>query len=432
MNATSGGNAVAVTTAVQYGYTLGRLTSITYPSGRQVGIGYGGRRIGSLTLAASAGGSAGGSGTPLLGEIQWEPFGPVRGWKWAMAGGPLAQERYRDQGGRLVRYTLGENYRDVSYDEALRITGFRHVNAADGTAQPGLDQVFGYDENSRLTGVTTNAASWSIAYDANGNRTGVSLNGSPSTYGVEATSNRTASITNPARSLGYDSAGNTTLDNASDGTGYTATYDLRGQLATLTKGGVTTTYTYDADGRRVRKVSSTGPASTVVFVYDLEGQLLGEYDRNGAALREYVWLENTPVAMFTPDPASPSGEPLVYFIHTDHLNTPRVVVDREGRQRWSWMAEPFGTTAPLTNPAGLGDFAFNLRFPGQYADAESGLFYNWHRYYRSDDGGYTQSDLIGLAGGVYRPTATLQTTRSVASIPWAFAIAAQYLPKLIC
>ena len=50
--------------------------------------------------------------------------------------------------------------------------------------------------------------------------------------------------------MGYDSAGNTTLDNASDGTGYTATYDLRGQLATLTKGGVTTTYTYDADGRR--------------------------------------------------------------------------------------------------------------------------------------------------------------------------------------
>ena len=94
MNATSGGNAVAVTTAVQYGYTLGRLTSITYPSGRQVGIGYGGRRIGSLTLAASAGGQ----GMPLLGEIQWEPFGPVRGWQWAMAARPLAQERYRDQG----------------------------------------------------------------------------------------------------------------------------------------------------------------------------------------------------------------------------------------------------------------------------------------------------------------------------------------------
>jgi RHS repeat-associated protein len=127
--------------------------------------------------------------------------------------------------------------------------------------------------------------------------------------------------------------------------------------------------------------------------------LLGEYDQQGRALREYVWLDDVPVAVFMPDPADPAGEPLTYFIHTDHLNTPRVVVDRQGRQRWSWLAEPFGTTAPLTNPAGLGDFTFNLRFPGQYADAESGLFYNWNRYYRSDGGDYTQSDPIGLAGG---------------------------------
>jgi RHS repeat-associated protein len=112
-----------------------------------------------------------------------------------------------------------------------------------------------------------------------------------------------------------------------------------------------------------------------------------------------VWLDDVPVAVFMPDPADPAGEPLTYFIHTDHLNTPRVVVDREGRQRWSWMAEPFGTTAPLANPSGLGDFTFNLRFPGQYADAESGLFYNWNRYYQTDGGSYTQSDPIGLASG---------------------------------
>jgi len=149
----------------------------------------------------------------------------------------------------------------------------------------------------------------------------------------------------------------------------------------------------------VRKVSSTGPDSTVVFVYDQAGHLLGEYDRNGAALREYVWLRDTPMAMFTPDPANPTGEPLVYFIHSDHLNTPRVVVDRQNRVRWRWLAEPFGTSAPETNPSGLGVFTQNLRFPGQYADQESGLFYNYHRYYAADGGRYTQSDPIGLAGG---------------------------------
>jgi RHS repeat-associated protein len=163
---------------------------------------------------------------------------------------------------------------------------------------------------------------------------------------------------------------------------------------------VTTRYTYNAAGQRVRKVSSTGPQSTVVFVYDQAGHLLGEYDQNGAPMREYVWLRDTPMAMFTPDPANPSGEPLVYFIHTDHLNTPRVVVDRQNRVRWRWLAEPFGTSAPETDPSGLGGFTQNLRFPGQYADAESGLFYNYFRNYDSSKGGYTQSDPIGLAGGV--------------------------------
>jgi len=106
------------------------------------------------------------------------------------------------------------------------------------------------------------------------------------------------------------------------------------------------------------------------------------------------------VAMFTPDPANPTGAALVYYIHTDHLDAPRIVVDRNNQTRWRWLSEPFGTTAPETNPQGLGDFTQNLRFPGQYADAESGLWYNHHRYYGVAEGRYTQSDPIGLNGGI--------------------------------
>src|SRR3954452_6121786 len=54
---------------------------------------------------------------------------------------------------------------------------------------------------------------------------------------------------------------------------------------------------------------------------------------------------------------------------------------------------------PDENPASLGTFNFNLRFPGQYYDAETGLHYNYFRDYDPRLGRYFQSDPIGLGGG---------------------------------
>lgn len=397
VNADGGANSAPVSRTVNYGYDAGgNLATITYPSGRVLGIAYTGGKPSAFTLASDAGSAP----TALIDGVQWEPFGGVTGWNWQTAAGAQANARVYDSAGRLVRHQLGNVIRDITYDAGDRITAYTHYDASSAAATPVLDQGFGYDEFGRLIGITTATASWTIGYDANGNRTDVTLNGTTSIYTTEATSNRLTKISNPARSFDYDNAGNTT----SDSTSYTSTYNLAGRLSTLTKQGTTAVYTLDAMGRRVRKFISAGAgvgeASTVIFVYDQQGQLLGEYDSAGNAIREYVWLGSLPVAIFTPDPGNVANPPIVYYVHTDHLNTPRVVTDMNNAVRWRWLAEPFGTTAPEDNPAGLGAFTQNLRFPGQYADQESGLFYNLNRDFDNSIGRYVQSDPIELAGGI--------------------------------
>ena len=138
----------------------------------------------------------------------------------------------------------------------------------------------------------------------------------------------------------------------------------------------------------MHKTTATG---TTIFHYDLEGRLIGETADNGTPLRDYVWQDDSPIAQIEGDTVIDT----LTYLHTDHLATPRLGTDVVGNVVWRWEGAAFGGTQPLENPTFI-----NLRFPGQYADAESGLYYNWNRYYDPSTGRYVTSDPLGLIAGL--------------------------------
>jgi RHS repeat-associated protein len=96
-----------------------------------------------------------------------------------------------------------------------------------------------------------------------------------------------------------------------------------------------------------------------------------------------------------------AAEAKLYYIHVDHLNTPRLIADDQQRTVWRWdQQEPFGVNVPDENPSGLSVFELPLRFPGQYYDRETITHYNMMRDYAPAIGRYQQSDPIGLRAGL--------------------------------
>ncbi len=191
---------------------------------------------------------------------------------------------------------------------------------------------------------------------------------------------------------------------------YTLSFDSDGRLKThrIGSGSDTRTLTYDAAGNPAgnlpttvnnakthtyktnaldQRISKNGPLSSkFFFFYDQAGQLIGEYrDNSGTATptddwlvrQETIWLEDIPVAVIRK--ATATSPILTYFIHADHLNTPRVIVNQSNTPVWRWdNTHAFGANLPNEDPDGNGQlFEYHPRFPGQYFDKETGLHYNY-------------------------------------------------------
>jgi RHS repeat-associated protein len=360
-----------ITKSIGYGYTDGNLTSVVTPSGQTITYGYSNGRVISIAV----------NGTTLLSNALYDPFGPVTGWTWG--NGTLTARTY-DQDGNLDSLDSAGAY-SYSRDDAFRTTGMTDLSDSSKS------WTYGYDLLDRLNTASTSAQTIGYTHDASGNR--LTQTGTvAATYSIDASSNRITSITGAtARTYAYDGAGNT----VADGT-MSFSYSDAGRMTSATHAGVTTTYAVDALGQRIRKASSVGAS---YFMYDERGHLVGEYDVSGTLIQETVWLDDIPVATLR---ANGTTGVDVFYVHTDHLDTPRRVSrPADNAVVWRWDSDPFGVAPAQTDPDGDAvPFAYNLRFPGQYADAETGLYYNYFRDYAPESGRYVQSDPIGIDGGL--------------------------------
>jgi RHS repeat-associated protein len=181
----------------------------------------------------------------------------------------------------------------------------------------------------------------------------------------------------------YDDNGRITSDGSR-----TFVYNQHNRLVKVKQGEtVIAEYAYNDFNQRIKKVVS---GTTTYYHYNLPGNMIAESSGDGTPLRDYIYLNGERIAM----KIYGEQEGFYYFIN-DHLGTPQQVIDSEGAVVWKAAYLPFGEAQILVETV-----VNNFRFPGQYFDSETGLHYNWHRYYDPKTGRYFAPDPIWLDGGI--------------------------------
>lgn len=178
-------------------------------------------------------------------------------------------------------------------------------------------------------------------------------------------------------------------------------------------------YRYDALSRRIAKTIYVGEASNHVrYGWDAERQCA---EALNGLLRTTVHEPNSFIPLLRMEQSCPPdssdllavrkdmategqplpaqcrpalGEPSISFFHVDHIGTPLQLTDERGQVIWQGNTDAWRAVA---EEQGSSDQP--IRFQGQYHDAESGLYYNHHRYYLPEIGRYASQDPIGFRGG---------------------------------
>ena len=131
-------------------------------------------------------------------------------------------------------------------------------------------------------------------------------------------------------------------------------FNAPGAVARMTKswGGSVGNYE-NGHGQRARKTVTEG--TNTYYVYDESGRLLGEYDHNGGADNEMVYLAGLPVLAIRGN--------ATWMVQSDQLGTPRALVGPNGPVGWLWDSDAFGDGLPETDPDGNGKHGTRKRTP---------------------------------------------------------------------
>ena len=382
----------------------------------------------------------------------------------------LHREIFRTQGKLASRYELdplGRLKRQIATLNDLTEGGKGKAKAAAGYGQTAVKRSYGYDRTGNLThstdqrtgttqfeydrlGRITKAGSELFAFDPAHNILDIPtekvkpyLTPSPVGEGrregkttAPLSDNRSAITDNRLKTYNgttyyYDNFGNLIHRELANGEVQNYFYDLHDQLVKaeiFKKDGTKETwaYSYDALGRRIGKgrLKTDGSLEDETrFVWD-GSHLLQEIHPDGRYTYIYTDPDSYEPLAQVRDWTTKDGKKRqqTHYFHCDQIGIPREMTDKDGNLLWFGNYTGWGRLKEETK---VTDSAYQpFRLQNQYADRETGLHYNFFRYYEPDAGRFVNQDPIGLRGGanLYFLAINVQTFSDV------LGLIAAYLP----